>query len=106
MPVTFRQIAANSAKVTIQTDLGPVTIEYYPNKITDALLAEIQATRDANVPMTEILKSWDIYEDDDFTVMFPIERVAEFGIPFKIQILEAIMETMRPNGIAPQTTRN
>jgi len=98
MPVTFSQIAANTAKVTIQTSVGAVTVEYYPNKITEKLIAKMRADQDADTPMIEFIKSWDIVDDSvDPPVMFPIERIAEFGIPFKVQVMGAIMGNIRPN---------
>src|SRR5438309_10932330 len=97
MPVTFSQIAAGTAKVTIQTSVGAVTVEYYPNKITEKLIAKMRADQDADTPMTEFIKSWDIYEDAEFTVMTPIEDIAKFGIPFKVQVMEAVMGDIRPN---------
>ena len=98
MPVTFSQIAAGTATVTIQTSVGAVTVEYYPNKITEKLIAKMRADQDADTPMIEFIKSWDIVDDSvDPPVMFPIERIAEFGIPFKVQVMEAIMGNIRPN---------
>ncbi len=104
MPVTFNQIAANTASVTIQVaNVGPVTIVYYPNKVTDAYIAEMNAGNvDDNHLLIALIKSWDIYEDDDFTVMFPIERIGEFGYAFKLQAIEAIGRNMRPEAIAPR----
>jgi hypothetical protein len=101
MPVSFSEIAAGTAKVTVQTSAGPVVVEYYPNKITDKLMAEMQATNDANPAFIEFIKSWDIY-DKDPSVMFPIERIAEFGIPFQVAVMRAVMSDIRPNQIAPQ----
>src|SRR6266704_205661 len=44
MPVTFNQIASNTASVTIPIEnVGPVTIVYYPNKMTDKYVADLQA---------------------------------------------------------------
>ncbi len=104
MPVTFHQIAANTATVTVQiANVGPVTIIYYPNKVTDAYIAELNAgSIDDNHLLIDLIKSWDIYEDDDFTVMFPIERISEFGNLFKVQVSMAIARDIRPEAIAPQ----
>jgi hypothetical protein len=104
MPVTFSQIANNTAKVTIQIpNLGPVTIEYYPNKLTDKYVADLQAGNvDDNHLLIDLIKSWDIYEDKEFTVMWPLERMDEFGYGFKVDVAMAIVEDLRPNQMTPQ----
>ena len=106
MPVTFQQIAENTASVTIPIkNLGTVTVEYYPNKITDKMAAEIQAGNvDDNQILMNLIKSWDIYEDDDFTIMWPLERMDEFGYAFKVQVAMAIVEDIRPEAMASQAT--
>jgi hypothetical protein len=104
MPVTFNQIANNTAIVTVQiANLGPVTVEYYPNKLTSKYVAKIEAGDvDDNHLLQDLIKSWDIYVDDDFTEMWPLERMDEFGYQFKVQISEAMVEHMRPNLAVPQ----
>jgi hypothetical protein len=103
MPVTFNQIASNTARVTIQIEnLGPVTIVYYPNKLSAAYVAEIKAGNvDDSQLLQDLIKSWDIYEDDDFTVMFPLSRMDEFGYAFKIDVAMAIVKAMSPEAAAP-----
>ena len=104
MPVTFNQIANNTATVTIQVkNLGPVTIEYYPNKLTAKYVAEIEAGNvDDSQLLIDLIKSWDIYEDEDFTVMWPLERMDEFGYSFKVQVAMAIVQDIRPEAMTPQ----
>ena len=104
MPVTFQQIAENTASVTIPIkNLGTVTVEYFPNKITDKMAAEIQAGNvDDNQLLINLIKSWDIYVDTDFTEMWPLERMDEFGYAFKVQVAMAIIEDIRPEAMASQ----
>ena len=103
MPVTYKQIAAKTASVTLRFGEDTITVVYYPNKFTDALVAQIQAgTLTDSDLFTELIKEWDIYEDDEHTVMFPIERVNEFGLQFKNQLGTAIGEDIRPNVPTPQ----
>ncbi len=104
MPVTFQQIAENTASVTIPIkNLGTVTVEYFPNKITDKMAAQIEAGNvDDNQILTSLIKSWDIYEDNDFTIMWPLERMDEFGYAFKVQVAMAIVEDIRPEAMASQ----
>jgi len=105
MPVTFNQIASNTASVTIPIEnVGPVTIVYYPNKMTDKYVADLQAGNvDDNTLLIDLIKSWDIYEDEDFTVMWPLERMDEFGYAFKVQVAMAIVNDLRPEAMAPKT---
>ncbi len=105
MPVTFNQIASNTASVTIQIEnVGPVTIVYYPNKMTDKYVADLQAGNvDDNTLLIDLIKSWDIYEDETFAVMVPIERINEFGYAFKVDIAMAIVNDLRPEVMAPKT---
>lgn len=105
MPVTFSQIAANTATVTVRLEgMDDIHIVYFPNRVTDQLIAEINAGISDNDLLPQLIKSWDIYEDDAMTQMFPVERINEFGLPFKVAVSEAIAEHMRPNTIASQTT--
>lgn len=103
MPVTFNQIANNTATVTVQIEnIGPVTVHYYPNKITSKYVAQIEAGNvDDSQLLIDLIQSWDIFEDEDFTVMWPLERVDEFGYAFKLQVAMAIVEHMRPEAMAP-----
>jgi len=105
MPVTFNQIASNTASVTIPIEnVGPVTIVYYPNKMTDKYVADLQAGNvDDNTLLIDLIKSWDIYEDETFAVMVPIERINEFGYAFKVDIAMAIVNDLRPEAMAPQS---
>lgn len=107
MPVTFNQIANNTASVTIQVkNLGPVTVEYYPNKLSKTYVAKIEAGDvDDSQLLIDLIKSWDIYVDTDFTEMWPLERMDEFGYAFKEQVAMAIVEDIRPEAMASQLTQ-
>lgn len=107
MPVTFRQIAAKEASVTLSFGADTITIIYYPNKLTEKMVAEIESgvTKD-NDMLAELIKSWDVYEDDEHTVMFPLDRINEFGLKFKQDVAVAIGEAMRPNTVPTQMNGN
>src|SRR5258708_27483904 len=107
MPVTFRQIAAKTARITLRLEDETITIVYYPNKFTQEVLAKSQAGDITDKEFfPELIKEWDIYEDDEHTVMFPIERIDEFGIAFKREVAEAIGRDLRPNPVTPQMNGN
>ena len=103
MPITFNQIATDEASVTLKYGTDSITIVYYPNKLTGKMRAEIEAgtTADYDV-LSQLIKSWDVYEDDAQTIMFPIERMSEFGIKFTTQVVQAIAQDYSPNSVAPQ----
>src|SRR6266567_3905410 len=104
MPVTFRQIASKTARVTLHIEgVGDIAIDYYPNKFTQEILAKSQAGDITDKEFfPELIKEWDIYEDEEHTVMFPVERIDEFGIAFKREVAEAIGRDLRPNPMTPQ----
>src|SRR5215469_2894442 len=100
MPITLAQIAANTASVTFEVTLTaedgsvstqPVTVVYYPGRVTEKAIAQLQnfstLTADSvvsglerfNVTLSSLIKSWDVYEDAEQTVMFPptAARLAE-----------------------------
>ncbi len=90
MPVTFRQIAAKTARVTLRMEDETITIVYYPNKFTAEIFAKSQAGDITDKEFfPELIKEWDIYEDEEHTVMFP-----------------ALGEDMRPNTVATQMNGN
>ncbi len=106
MPVTLSKMAANTASVTIPIGDDTLTIVYYPNAVTDNSVAQLDAGSEAfNETMPKIIKSWDVYEDEEQTTMLPIapESFANMGYTYKLQIMQAIIEDIRPNTIAPQS---
>lgn len=97
MPISLSQIAANTATVSLTIAGSPITVTYYPNKITDQLMAQIESSAiDDNQMLIDLISAWDIFEDDAQTVMLAINRIDELGIPIKVQIAEAIVGAMVP----------
>jgi len=102
MPISLSQIAANTASTTLSIDGETVTVVYLPNKLTDELVAKINTDAiDDNEMFQDLIKSWDIYEDDAQTTMFPISRIGELGIPIKVAIAQAIVGAMSPKVETP-----
>ncbi len=106
---TFKQIAAKTAKLTLQIegdeDNPPitVTIVYYPNKFTAEVAARANSGDISDKEyFPTLIKSWDIYEDEEETVMVPIEHIDKFGVDFKQRLARAIGEDLRPNLEKPQ----
>jgi hypothetical protein len=103
--------------VTLSVAGETVTIIYYPGRVTEKSMAQIQsmATLDEssivsgfagfNETLAHLVKSWDVLDDSvDPPVMFPLEpkRLAELPIGFRIQAMGAIMNDIRPEAMAPQ----
>lgn len=113
MPVTLTQIASNTASVTFAVGQDSVTVVYYPGRVTEKALADLQdlgqMTGDTvtagfsafNETLAGLIKSWDVMNDDG--TMFPVEaaRLAELPIGFRIQVISAILGDLRPEAMAP-----
>lgn len=115
MPISHSQAVSNEATATLEVYGGELNIVYYPSKITDEFLvkfSEIESVQNAKTAeeakerlakaselMVYVMKSWDYFEDDKQTKMWPltVERLAELDFVLKMQCLYAIMRHMRPN---------
>lgn len=117
MPVTLNKIANNTAEVTMSVAGDTLTVTYYPSHVTEKTFAQLQefASSDENNiiagfgtlndVLSLLIKSWDLFEDDQQTSMYPIvpDRLAELPVAFRLQVLSSIMSDIRPNLAAPQT---
>ena len=117
MPVSLAKIASNTASVTFQVGEDTVTIVYYPSRVTERTFAQLQAFSrmneatmgstfgDFNEMLAKLIKSWDVYEDEEQQVMFPLdaERLSELPLVFRSEIMRAIMGDIRPEAFASQT---
>lgn len=117
MPLSFTQIIEDAAETEFAYRGGNIHLTYYPGRITEKTLAKLNSfytmTPDTidesfatfNETLCSLIKAWDLFEDDEQTVMYPLDpdRFGELPIPFRKATLEAIMESMRPNETAPQT---
>ena len=116
MPISLSSIASNQATVTFRYGEDSVSVVYFPGRVTEKTLADLQGfaslTTDnvvggfgsLNETLAHLIASWDVYEDDAQTVMFPLDagRLSELPIPFRTQVLQAIMGDIRPEAMAPQ----
>lgn len=112
-------MASGTATVSLAVGEDTVTVVYYPGRITEKTIGQFQAMaamNESNImegyagfneALCHLIKSWDIYEDDEQTVMFPLEpkRLAELPIAFRLQVITAIVEEIRPEALAPQMNR-
>lgn len=116
MPVSLYKIATNTATITFPYAGESITVVYYPGRVTERTIAQMQgfASMDEstivagfgafNDTLASLIKSWDVYEDEAQTIMFPVEgvRLAELPIGFRMEVLSAIMGDIRPETVAPQ----
>jgi len=116
MPISFSKMARNVAHIDLHYAGDTVAISYCPALVTEQVLADLQSFGDSsaedlvahfqtfNATLARIVKSWDVYEDDAQTVMFPLipARLAELPLDFRLQALMGIAQDIRPNQEAPQ----
>ena len=123
MPITLAKIASNTADLTFGWGDDTVSLTYYPGRVTEKVLADMQAIgrlsdasdeaammqsfTDFNEMLASLIKSWDVYEDDAQTVMFPLEaeRLQELPFFFRMACIQSIIGDIRPEMIAPQKTK-
>ena len=117
MALTLQKIAANVAEVTFPFAGESITVVFYPGRITEKTMAQLQAFSSMdetsiadsfasfNDVLASLIKSWDVYVDDEQTVMFPIDplELAVLPISFRLEVLSQIMGQIRPEMLAPQT---
>jgi len=130
MPVTIGQITSNVARaqftVTIteedeetgeeHTYTEKVNLKYYPGRVNEHTIAlanlfkagagvdEVLAGyKTYNEELVRLIKWWDVMENDGKT-MFPLDakRLEDLSTDFRGQLLVAIMESIRPEVVAPQ----
>jgi len=121
MPISHSQAVSNEATVTLEVYGGQLNLVYYPSKVTDEFLLKfgelerIQGSKTAEEAssrlmkaselMVYVMKSWDYFEDDEQTKMWPltVEALSKLDFVLKMHCLYAIMGHMRPEGVTPQT---
>lgn len=116
MSISLSRIANNKAPLTFQYDGETVNLVYYPSRVTEKVFAQLQSFSKMNeANMTEgfasfnamlvnLIESWDVFEDDAQTTVFPLDadRLAELPFAFRVQLIGAIMGDIRPERIASQ----
>jgi hypothetical protein len=118
MPISLQKMAANTASVTVQVGDDAANIVYYPSRVNEKALfmsfdqssasAMAASFGEFNVELANLIQSWDIFEDDAQTQLFPIDaaRFSELPLDFRLKIYKAIVSDVRPEGMASQTIPN
>ena len=116
MPITLTQIASNTARVSFVYAGSIVNIVYCPSLLTESALAQLKQVdtisqetaltgfASLNEFLVQIIRSWDVYEDDAQTQMFPLDpvRLSELPIAFRLQAMQTIIQDIRPEALTPQ----
>jgi hypothetical protein len=114
MPISLNQIANNEASLTFPYAGDTLTIVYYPSRLSDKMLRAISnksnndldstlaALGSMNAMLATLIKSWDFFQDDAQTIMWPLdeESLSELPLTFKQEIFLKIAEDMNPNSKA------
>lgn len=113
MGVSLSKLAGDTSKVTITFNGGnSVTVSYCPAKITNKMVIQAQQaqkTNDIALALKEtsnilhaVIKSWDLYEDDEMTRPYPLDVDSLEELPYKITetVLMGIMSDMSPEAQA------
>jgi len=118
MALTLRKIASNTATVALSIGEDTLTVVYYPSRLTEKTIADLNALNKMtdedsiavgfkafNDVLVQLIKEWDLYDDEAETVMFPItsERLPELPIFVRKAVIDAIMGDIRPEKMTPQT---
>jgi len=96
---SLAQMAANSATVTFSWQGLDFTVAYFPGKLSDAAIAQIDAALDSmNTEIVGLVQSWNVTENDG-TTPFPLDaaRLVELPVPFKQALVRAMIRDNRPN---------
>lgn len=117
MPLSYSQVQKDEAKVSIPMYGDMLNIIYYPSRMTDdvfikfAEIEGVQTIQDAkgalaniNEMLANMIKAWDLFEDDEQKVMWPLEpeRLAQLDMTFKLKCLFGMMRHVRPEAAMPQ----
>lgn len=97
MPITASHMSTNTASTSIIYEGESVNIVFYPNKVNNKAIKQLDGDIEGfDATLAELIKSWDVLEDDGS--MFPPhpERLAGLSFPFRVAVARAIMKAMRP----------
>jgi len=118
MPLSYAKVRQNEATVSIAIYGETLTVVYYPSQVTDDIFVKFagfdginsasaakEALAGLNEMLSQLIKKWDFYEDDQMATMWPttVEGLSRLELSLKMQVMFAIMSDVRPNPSAPKT---
>jgi hypothetical protein len=118
MPVSLAKIVSNSSTVEVAWGDDVVSVTYFPGKITEKTMAEMRVLSSMkqdtesviagytalNTVLIQLIKEWDVFEDDKMTVPYPLtqHKLSELPLFFRVAVIKAILGDFRPEALAPQ----
>ena|ERR1041385_1439052 len=117
MPLSYSQVQKDEGKTTVPMYGETLNIVYSPSKMTDEIFFKVTsldgartiedvktALTNLNEMLADLIKSWDFYEDDEQTVMWPLtpESIGRLDMVFKMKVLYAVIGHVRPEAQLPQ----
>lgn len=121
MPISLVQIAANTADASFEYMGETVGVKYRPALITEETFARlmmfqksktelevIERFGDVNNILSELIASWEFYEDEELTMMVPltVDRLKTVPLEIRLAALGAITQSFHPEAETPQKTLN
>ena len=123
MGITVSKLASNKATVTLTYGDESVNIEYVPSKVTEKIFADmlqlssienatgdeatvatqvLGAAKSLNDLLVQLVSSWDVFEDDAQTQMFPLDivRLPELPLKFRMQAIMAVFGDIKGEAVA------
>lgn len=98
MPLKASQMAINVAEISVEYGDSTVNVSFYPDKFNNKIIALLDGKVDGfDQALCELIKSWDVLEDDGSMTPLVPERLATLSFPFRVKVAKAITGTMRPN---------
>lgn len=98
MPIKASQMATNTIETTIDYEGDTVKVVFYPNKVTNKAIAQLDGDiAGFDATLAELIKEWDVLEDDGSMFALNPESLATLSFPFRVKVARGIMEAIRPN---------
>ena len=112
MSLSLVDITSNIASLAVAVGNETLNIEYYPSKVTEKTFAQVasfgQMTdadsvqagfKTMNELLVDLIHSWDLYEDQEKTNLFPLDvnRLSDIPYMLRINLIKEILGDISPN---------
>ena len=106
-------IASNSVHAEIKLYGETLNIDFYPLRITTKMMSQltswsnmseadiIQRFNDIAQTLSEIIKNWDLQEDDLTPIALTYERLLRLSPVIAMVVIQGIVSNLRPETVAP-----
>jgi hypothetical protein len=98
LTLTVSQLAANEANLALTIAGDTLNLVYFPNRVSTKSLTQLDNGLDGmNATLAEIIKSWDLLQDDGSMYPLDADSLAALGINLLLQVAKGIVGDIRPN---------